>query len=165
MCGNWRRKCCPFSSAPLLMWRMKAPQMQPTLMQRSIYSCLKESQSVFPTMRLRNWFWVSRRQIIQICGGDDNSNVYRKGISNALGNFSVLLTMGWEAFYSCLEASKMAWFTRYLLWILACYEQLYSFYPALAFLQLFCFCIYIHFLLKNRRGKVKTQPLRTVRMD
>ena len=31
--------------------------------------------------------WDSRRQIIQICGGDDNSNRYRKGISNALGNF------------------------------------------------------------------------------
>ena len=76
MCGNWRRKCCPFSSAPLLMWRMKAPQMQPTSMQRSIFSCLKESQSVFPTMRLRNWFWVSRRP-----GQENHTNMWEAMIT------------------------------------------------------------------------------------
>ena len=47
------------------------------------------------------------RKSYKYVGGDDNSNVYRKGISNALGNFLVL-TMGWEVFFSCLDASKMA---------------------------------------------------------
>ena len=101
---------------------------------------------------------------------DDNSNVYRNGISYALGNFVGALAYGLGGFLQLPQgvqdglvhtASSVA--TGY---VVLCHEQLYSFFPALAFLPLFCFCVYVHFLLKNRRGKVmKTQPLRTVRVD
>ena len=100
---------------------------------------------------------------------DDSSSVYRSGLSYALGNFLGMFAYGLGGFLQLPQgiqdgvvhtASALA--SGY---VVLFHEQLFSFYPALAFVPLFCFCIYIHSLLKNRREKAELYPVRILRSD
>ena len=98
-----------------------------------------------------------------------SSSVYRSGISYALGNFLGMFAYGLGGFLQLPQGIQDgAVHTASALasgYVVLFHEQLFSFYPALAFVPLFCFCIYIHSLLQNRRGKAEPYSVRVLRND
>eukprot|EP01036_Dinobryon_divergens_P024404 gene24404-32851_t len=100
---------------------------------------------------------------------DSSSSVCRSGISYALGNFLGMFAYGLGGFLQLPQGIQDgAVHTASALasgYVVLFHEQLFSFYPALAFVPLFCFCIYIHSLLNNRRGKAEPYPVRVLRND
>ena len=92
-----------------------------------------------------------------------DSSAYRSGISYGLGNFLGMLAYGLGRFLQlprglqdCLVHVVSSVATGY---VVLGHEQLFILYPALAFLPLFFFCLFVHLQLARRRRKVKSHPV------
>ena len=92
-----------------------------------------------------------------------DSSAYRSGISYGLGNFLGMLAYGLGRFLQlprglqdCLVHVVSSVATGY---VVLGHEQLFILYPALAFLPLFFFCLFVHSQLARRRRKVKSHPV------
>eukprot|EP01036_Dinobryon_divergens_P022213 gene22213-30453_t len=97
---------------------------------------------------------------------DKDSSAYRSGLSFGLGNFLGMIAYGLGGFMhlpqgvqDCLLHMVSSVATGY---VVLGHEQLFNLYPALAFVPLFCFCIYVHVLLSQRRRKEELHPVRII---
>ena len=97
---------------------------------------------------------------------DADSSAYRNGLSFGLGNFLGMFAYGLGCFLQlpqdvqdCLLHMVSSVASGY---VVLGHKQLFNLYPALAFVPLFCFCIFVHVLLSHRRRKVESHPVRII---
>lgn len=97
-----------------------------------------------------------------------SSNSYRNATLYALGNFLGVFAYGLRYFLQLPQGLQdgivHATSSAATGYIVLGHEQLFGFYPALAFLPLFFFCLFIHYLIV-RRQSIAQHPIQIVRSD
>ena len=82
---------------------------------------------------------------------------YRDGISYGVGNFLGMLAYGLGGFVQLPRGVQdgLVHVSSSIAggYVVLLHTQLFVLFPALAFVPLFCFCIFIHYLLNSRKGK------------